>query len=1027
MAILKNLIVNGSARFLNTLYANDLNITNATVNNLTVTGITNIAAGSATSASLQINNKGALYGYDSWLRINEQKQFSSGVYFGSNIVRTDGSFQIGSAGANILMNTSGATFKVPININGTTYKWTTDGNIVANRITASSSIINNLYVPNELRAVNYNIETVSHLGGAFFVAPSIEVPAGNNVSITAISGNTITATISDNSITTTAFSPTWWCANSLVKIAGSIAGIPIGTCNGTLTSALVAGRVVVQFTYTGQSEKPLSVANSQASSGLSVTLTTISGTKPIGIYMTALGQNNWADSTALNKTAISIYGGTTDGAIPDSTNPVVRIGNLAGLPSVNNEQPVGWGIYTNHGYFSGLIVSNSGKIGNFTISDALYSTAKAFGTTANNVYIGDDGISLGTTFKVTKAGELTATSGSIGGWTIGTSDIHSGTHSAWNTASDGLFLGTTKIAGGNGGTWYLNNDGTGKIGRFTFSSGGEFTTTVSSNTAGMGNGTYAFWAGATSANAANAPFRVTYAGALSATSGSIGGSVTIGGTAASTILSNITNAATTATNYLTQISGTTGISVHDSGDTSNFVNMNSDGVFVYKGGTQKAKFADTVTIGKPYVNGATDNESYMELDNQSLQLIDMDGNTYFHVQDLRDSDGEFEYTETFSTDGVTSTFQLAFTATDDNYTITYGGPGTISSKTIYQFIFSSAPPAGYSITVNYHSTSDQAKGYTFGKFKEGERIGAYSVREGFETVANGSYSHAEGYRTKSDSFCHSEGYMSKAIGYNSHAEGHGTTASGALCHAEGYYTEAIGDNSHAEGNYTEAIGDNSHAEGIGSSAHANDSHAEGNSTNAYGECSHAEGYVTTANGDYSHTQNNYSVANSRSQTVIGEYNDIDTTGTASTRGTYSFIIGNGVDVINRSNALTVDWDGNLVCNNVGVPNYMTNPTITKSTGSSTCSVVAFSGYGKTRMLVLAFTTTAAISSGSNVFTGTITTTNARPKIAAGGSGFAGGTAVIGNINASGGITIRACGGSLSSNSTIWVYFTYYVV
>lgn len=57
-----------------------------------------------------------------------------------------------------------------------------------------------------------------------------------------------------------------------------------------------------------------------------------------------------------------------------------------------------------------------------------------------------------------------------------------------------------------------------------------------------------------------------------------------------------------ATKYLTQISGTTGISVHDANDTSNFVNVNSNGMKVYKGGTSDsnvvASFGDSVRIGK---------------------------------------------------------------------------------------------------------------------------------------------------------------------------------------------------------------------------------------------------------------------------------------------------------------------------------------------------------------------------------------------------------------------------------------------
>lgn len=870
MAILKNLLVNGSARFLNTLYANDLTVSGTTTfagisassltvsGNATINGTTTLKGTKLTgtltivnAASLNTDTVGLVVGGDG--TGNRTRVMSDGL----QAVNSDGVKQlylnywggVVSLGSGNQITANNGTFTTPT-------------------LNATKSTINNLYVPNELRAVNYNIETVSHLGGAFFVAPSIEVPAGNNVSITAISGNTITATISDNSITTTAFSPTWWCANSLVKIAGSIAGIPIGTCSGTLTSALVAGRVVVQFTYTGQSEKPLSVANSQASSGLSVTLTTIGGTKPIGIYMTALGQNNWADSTALNKTAISIYGGTTDGAIPDSTNPVVRIGNLAGLPKVNNEQPVGWGIYTNHGYFSGLIVSNSGKIGNFTISDALYSTTKAFGTTANNVYIGDDGISLGTTFKVTKAGVLTATSGSIGG------------------------------------------------------------------------------------------------------------SVTIGGTAASTILSNITNAAKTATNYLTQISGTTGISVHDSGDTNNFVNMNSNGVFVYKGGTQRAQFADTTIIGKPFVDGASNNESHVEIGSNYLKLVSKDNTPYFQVQDLRDpSTGLASLEELYIGDGTTTVFQLGLTASNNTYTVKQNGTIVSPTKTVTKVTFATAPALNDEILIIYTSSDPNAKAFTYGSRDPLSNVGAMSFAEGFQVESEGPFSHAEGYRsnasgryshaegnntTASGNFSHAEGYTTNASGYNSHAEGYHTEASGGISHAEGqstiasgsyshaegrstsatnseshaegYGTEASGSyshaegssttasgmDSHAEGSHTVASGWHSHAEGSGNTATSSAAHAEGYGTNATGNYSHAEGRLSTASGIYSHAQNLDTKATMSAQTVIGTRNIADTTPSTAVHpsgltdyGNYAFIIGNGTADDARSNALIVDWNGGL--------------------------------------------------------------------------------------------------------------------
>lgn len=50
-------------------------------------------------------------------------------------------------------------------------------------------------------------------------------------------------------------------------------------------------------------------------------------------------------------------------------------------------------------------------------------------------------------------------------------------------------------------------------------------------------------------------------------------------------------------------------------------------------------------------------------------------------------------------------------------------------------------------------------------------------------------------------------------------------------------------------------------------------------------------------------------ASGQDQTVVGKYNEADT------RDGYVFIVGNGVSDSSRSNALTVDWDGNLDCAN----------------------------------------------------------------------------------------------------------------
>ena len=113
----------------------------------------------------------------------------------------------------------------------------------------------------------------------------------------------------------------------------------------------------------------------------------------------------------------------------------------------------------------------------------------------------------------------------------------------------------------------------------------------------------------------------------------------------------------------------------------------------------------------------------------------------------------------------------------------------------------------------------------------------------------------------------------------------------------------VGASSVTEGFFNTASGMRSHAGGDTSTASGNCSFAHGAVAKATGFGSHAEGIKTEASGDYSHAQNDGTIAQGRSQTAIGKYNVADSTS--------ALIIGNGADGGNRSNALTVDWSGNV--------------------------------------------------------------------------------------------------------------------
>ncbi len=209
--------------------------------------------------------------------------------------------------------------------------------------------------------------------------------------------------------------------------------------------------------------------------------------------------------------------------------------------------------------------------------------------------------------------------------------------------------------------------------------------------------------------------------------------------------------------------------------------------------------------------------------------------------------------------------------------------------------------------------------------------GDYSHAEGLNTKSYSIAGHTEGHKTQAgvnpnspeisatDTSCaHAEGSNTKAHAYASHAEGDGTTASGSRSHAEGYNSTSSGSVSHAEGNETTAFGNYSHAEGeksiaSGSRSHAEGAsttasgfaaHSEGNETTASGNYSHAEGLITTASGNQSHAEGWRTKAAGDNQHVQGKCNIEDTA------NKYAHIVGNGTSDANRSNAHTLDWDGN---------------------------------------------------------------------------------------------------------------------
>lgn len=146
------------------------------------------------------------------------------------------------------------------------------------------------------------------------------------------------------------------------------------------------------------------------------------------------------------------------------------------------------------------------------------------------------------------------------------------------------------------------------------------------------------------------------------------------------------------------------------------------------------------------------------------------------------------------------------------------------------------------------------------------------------------------------------GGTSLTVGY--HAE-----ASASYAISFGSNAVASGTASQAMGWYTEASNTGAFSAGVRNVSSGAASFTSGQFNTASGESSHAEGIYCTSSGQSSHAQNTGTEAASASQTAIGKYNVSDSA------DTYALIVGNGTGSSARSNALTVDWNGNVAAGN----------------------------------------------------------------------------------------------------------------
>ena len=301
-------------------------------------------------------------------------------------------------------------------------------------------------------------------------------------------------------------------------------------------------------------------------------------------------------------------------------------------------------------------------------------------------------------------------------------------------------------------------------------------------------------------------------------------------------------------------------------------------------------------------------EVHAEIDFNSFQLYDRNGNLYTLIGDARDANGLADVICTQKADGISSFYSIQPSA-DDPSSIVVSINGTVltSGYTPHSnyIDFSPRPSAGDIIVATY-KTSSPFYQYLFGTLKSGTELGYYSLASGLNATSSGYLSSSIG------------GLGNKATGEESAVLGGRQNVANDNCSA------VIGGNTNtarasdavvAGGNLNYASGGSSFVGG-------------GYQNNANGDCSAVLGGISNdatgsqsgilagqqndASGLWSVTLGGNNIeANHESQVVFGEYNILDPSTAASTaRGNYIEIVGNGTSISERSNARTLDWVGN---------------------------------------------------------------------------------------------------------------------
>lgn len=548
MAQLGNLIVTGSSRFLNKVYFSDEGV---------FSGDLNLANG-----NLILAGKTAIRGgIDPWLRINDTNAFSNGIYCGSNTLRTDGEFQVGSTGNYFKANSSAITCGKVLNAN--------EGLNVSGVTTLNNGVVvKNIGV--ELYHITPFIDFHYNNSTANYTSRIIESSSGqiningvnfsnSTVSATSVTSTNHTATNSTINILTVSsrlaadaanavfnnvyvkdeLRSTTWAIDNITNLGSTFYVAPciiftnptvyINSKSGTTVTLTITDNAIISSTIGGQTwtsgskiklmgrinTSVLGVVNGTMARQLNttttktayITLNFVTADDCAGIVQgqTYSGANVSDLKLMMYEVNLSVNGGTA------KNRPVgIR------MSSYNEDKKSSIDIY-NGTVDDGKPVARMGALDGLPQVNGTTPTGYGF-YAAGNAYF---------------SGTLVSSSGTIGGFTLSKDSIQNGSLGTANSVIMCIGSNGSANIGGSGSIngWCFTASNTfgvtkagalystsGKIGKYTITDKWLITGSGSSCT-GIG-GNQAFWAGSESSD--NAPFRVSYGGSIYSVSGTIG-------------------------------------------------------------------------------------------------------------------------------------------------------------------------------------------------------------------------------------------------------------------------------------------------------------------------------------------------------------------------------------------------------------------------------------------------------------------------------------------------------------------------